>query len=404
MVDVGWSQRCCFAVAACALLLGATSCASSDSEPVATGPVAEVGDHAADSERLPAITLAPTETEPMVVRTAIGVLEFTEYEFPAGHQFLMTVSTPHGLVAPDVVEGSLRWSIDDGITWEGITVAVDPWRITTVDGDVVVYGHDGAARYGWDGSGWAEAARLNLTGPIGQLVFGPGGAVAVDGTTVYWSADGTHFTEADQSPHKELLGTTGSGGCDDGPQGTGPDDRLGSILATDAGYVALTPGYPDDWNDIPTCQPRLWFSPDGNTWELTADTSSFGHAAHVDDTWGLTEYDGRFAVSGRIDGDRGAVWLSDDGLTWQLADVDPHHAAVVAAGELGWILTGGVGPDSQQMWFSRDGMTWDGPYALPSGLRSGYLLTQLTVGPDSIFGIGGRDVVPVLATRSTPAE
>jgi hypothetical protein len=57
--------------------------------------------------------------------------------------------------------------------------------------------------------------------------------------------------------------------------------RIGTVLATDAGFVALTSAaHPGD--DV--CAPLLWLSSDGNTWDLVSPDSPFGNVAFVHGT------------------------------------------------------------------------------------------------------------------------
>jgi hypothetical protein len=308
---------------------------------------------------------------------------------------------------------SLRWSTD-GVRWEGTPVSVDPWRLTRAGDDVIVHGRDGAARYSWNGTGWGETARLDLTGIVEWIAFGPKGAVAVSGTTMYFAPDGLHFQAAEQGPSKDfpqagapsegdLLPHIAAGGCDGGfgGEGVGPGS-IGPVLATPEGFVALTAAHTDDWNNAPICEPLLWFSSDGNLWNLTSNESPFGENAFVSS---ITDRDGRFVAIGGVGPQAGRVWVSDDGLIWEQAEIDLDLAGTIAAGELGWMLTGvadmSAFSDTQHLWFSHDGHVWDGPYERPEAFRSGYMPPALAVGSDTIFAVGMWDSpVPVIARLS----
>ncbi len=363
--------------------------------------------------RYPAIALTPgPNLDPVRLSTVIGDLEFTTLQFPSGHEFYGdVVSTRFGPVAIDHGDGALRWSTD-GVAWEGIPPGIDPAGLTTAGDDVIVFGDDGVVRYSWDGSGWNETARLELS-DVNQVVFGPQGAVAVSDPTLMYSTDGVNFAEANQVPNQQDLplaevapaagydpegGTSMAGGCTGGFgfKGVGAGD-IGPVLATDAGFVAITAAHPEDWNASPICEPLLWFSADGDDWELVADESPFGDDTFIQPR--IAQRNGRFvAVGGRAE--TGAVWVSDDGLTWDRATVDLTLAGTIAAGEMGWILTGladASEPLFQHMWFSVDGHTWEGPHERPAGLRSGWVPAQLAVGNNIVFGVGGRDFVPVVA-------
>jgi hypothetical protein len=376
---------------------------------------------------VPVITLNPAlDEDPVRVSTVIGDLEFTALHVPPGTglTFFPVAATPYGPVVidpevrvhPSAADEtwevnrftSLRWSTDYE-TWEGVPVPAGEWQVTAAGDDVIVHGESGATQYAWDGVRWSEAARLDLSGRIDQIVFGSRGAVAVSGSTILYSTDGVQFTQADRGPAKDLLASEESpptsepgdgqlaGGCP--ATSSGVTSKIGTVLATDAGFVALTPAHPDDWNDDPICEPLLWFSADGNTWELVSHHSPFGRTAFVraSNLETIAERDGRFVATGGV-GEQGAVWVSDDGLTWQRAELDLEFAFTVAVGDLGWMLTGSAGSEDgryQHMWFSTNGLTWDGPYDLPNGLATGWLLPQLAIGSDAIFGVGG-DLIPVV--------
>lgn len=101
-----------------------------------------------------------------------------------------------------------------------------------------------------------------------------------------------------------------------------------AVLATDAGFVALTSAWHPDGE---ICEPLLWFSADGNTWDLVSPDSPFGEMAvvQVDDLWGIAERDGRFVAIGRVGGqgqveEQAAIWVSDDGLIWQRFERGPR--------------------------------------------------------------------------------
>jgi hypothetical protein len=393
------------AVGGCAGSSGSSP--SSGATAISTPPtvVASSSSYATASpttETMPPIVLAAAPGASKVA-TSIGTLAFTTWQLPAGRQFYRSVATDHGVVAVEPDSDALYWSTDL-VTWHGTPTIDEPWAVYRVGDQVVVTGQGGTARYGWNGSGWIESSRLNLPGVIERLVSGPHGSVAVVGSSYYRSDDGVHFTPAQRPPSKDRLLATGSGGCAGGFMGSGPADVAAPVLATSTGFVALTPAHPADWQSTPVCDPVLWTSTDGSQWS-PASTSSFGTGAFVD---AIAEHDGRFVAVGGSDHDHAALWVSDDGLRWtrstlSLAGLDQlvGPGLTVSGGPLGWIVTGrwsvsGSDRLGSAFWTSSDGRTFQGPYPLPDGLRSGYIPALLTIGRDTIFGVGG-DLVPVSA-------
>jgi hypothetical protein len=152
------------------------------------------------------------------------------------------------------------------------------------------------------------------------------------------------------------------------------------------------------------CAPLLWFSPDGNTWELISPESPFGELTEID-IRSIAESGGRFVVIGGVEAEmQGHVWVSDDAVTWQQADLPLAVSLTLDAGELGWVLTGaGSAPGEAgdfDLWFSSDGYTWDGPHRLPEGLLGGYFVPEFVVGTDTILGLGVQEQVLVIGRSS----
>jgi hypothetical protein len=356
-------------------------------------------------DRPPVLTLATVaDSEPMRVSTVIGDLEFTSLEIPPDQDLLIDVlATPHGLVAG--TSGSLRWSTDGGLTWEGITAPGTVRDLSRVHDDVVALDDEGAGRYSWNGTEWSEVGRLDLddvtnasTNTVSQLVFGPTGAVAIArDATISSSADGMHFAAAEPGLDKSLVEAPDAVGCGSERLARPNYEPTVPILATDAGYVALTPADPTDWGLSPTCEPVLWTSADGSAWELVSQDLPFGPGAFVTM---IGERSGRFvAIGGRTEAqqtvDQGAVWVSDDGLSWQQVEFDALRTVSIAGGELGWMLTGWseAGLPGESMWFSTDGVSWDGPFDVPGGLETSWVTSQPVIGSDLIFGTSDNAAV-----------
>jgi hypothetical protein len=367
---------------------------------------------------LPPLTLVP-QAEPAVIQTALGDMRWQVFEVPLGHGLWPNVAaTRFGLVAMDGPD--LRWSVDGGTTWQGTTLSMGPGGLSPAGDDLVVYGA-GAVRLAWDGERWTEAGRLEFAGPvvggIEQVVTGPRGTVMTTwssaGPSVLFSADGQHFVPAVRGPDPAKLtqNVPTPRACLTVASGAG-SGSIGAVLATADGFVALTPVRPGDWANRPDCSPVLWFSADGLTWDLVDGPSPFGTDAWVT---GVAARGGRFvAVGGTGSGHsfngayspNGALWVSDDAVTWTRGSPYPPGAAdasyVIAAGELGWMFVAGSGGG----WVSTDGLAWQ---PLPGGrpaMPTGYLSPQAAVGPNAVvvggWGLaGGGASVELLAVGTT---
>ncbi len=369
---------------------------------------------------LPILTLtAVPDTDPIRVSTVIGEFEFTTMEVPPGHSMYWSASTPQGTVAvnAEVSIGvstedqswdvdrltSLRWSTDHE-SWEGIAIPSGVRRVTAVGDDVVVHdpGVRSATRYGWDGDGWSEVAQLDV-GQVEQIISGPAGVVAITGTSIQYSGDGVHFTEAAAAPATEPLSAEGpdagsgdefAGGCQPSSSAWFSEATIGAVAATPGGFVALTPTHPSDWNRAPICAPLVWSSADGRVWELVSSESPFGDGAFV---FNVAERDGRLVAAGGVTENEGAIWLSDDGVGWERADIDLGLAEAVVAGDLGWVVLGMVDVEGNErgIWFSDSGLVWDGPYEPPGGLTNVWVPPLVTVGSEAIFGPGAESEMVV---------
>ena len=170
-----------------------------------------------------------------------------------------------------------------------------------------------------------------------------------------------------------------------------------AVVATDAGFVAFTSAsHPAD----AVCAPLLWFSADGNTWELVSPESPFGELTEIN-THSIAERGGRFVVIGGVEAEmQGHAWVSDDAVTWRQADLALAVPLTVDAGDLGWVLTGAEATPGEagdfDLWFSADGYTWDGPHPLPEALLGGYYVPEFVVGTDTILGLGIQEQVIVI--------
>ena len=334
----------------------------------------------------PALTLARV-AGPETAATPIGDVTWRAFETP-DYALLDVLATSHSLVAVDGRSG-LRWSAD-GETWQGISLSIPSARFLAADGDDVLAFGSGAARARWDGRGWAEVERLEIEDGLyaEEIVSGPRAAVLTSRTSVLFSVDGRRFVRAARGPDPDLLepGWTDRdssvGGCSSNGWGSGPGEgRVGPVIVTADGFIALTAGHPADWNRDPMCQPVLWSSSDGSHWELLSRESPFGAGAYVTD---VASREGRHvAVGGR--GGTGIVWVSDDGRGWRRLDLHLGEVAAVTAGDAGWILLE-PGFVRGQGWVSADGLTWERVPSSWPGVST--LFPSISVGPGTIAAVG----------------
>lgn len=367
-----------------------------------------------------AITLVPADVDPVQISTVVGDIEFTTWRFPADKGFFPITnptSTAHGPVALDVDE--LLWSADY-TTWHRVPIGFEAELVTIAGDDIVVSGAASAARYGWDGEEWVPRSQFDLPSEIDSMVFGPAGAVAAGATTIYYAPDGVTFSEAQRGPD---LGIFIAAEDVSGADLTFTDCRatfgatsaeIRTVVATDAGFVAFTSATHRHTRNGLVCAPLLWFSADGNKWDLVSPNSPFGDLSLlvleepgliiVGRNGRIVERAGRFVAIGEFGGQgitdpEGAVWVSDDALSWQRAEAVPARPRGVFASELGWMLTGWEQEveDELAMWFSSDGSTWDGPYEVPDekerrelNERKGWVNGGpdfFTVGPDTVVAV-----------------
>jgi hypothetical protein len=292
-----------------------------------------------------------------------GPISWSVYTLPAGH-FFLPVASAHGPVA---VEGAyLRWSTDGGVTWEATPLSGEGWRAMADGDELVVYG-ERAVRLAWGNGRWVETTTLRFEPTpvfVEAMAFGPRAAIAVAGSSVYYSRDGATFRRASQEPTAD--GPTGGipgdegiqGGCEAPGGSSWPGTgSIGPVLATDGGFVAFTAAAPEDWNDRPLCQPLLWTSADGDAWTLASTTSPFGDGAWVAQVAGR---DGRFVAVGGAGGN-GKAWVSDDGVSWRDLGLDLGFAGwTVAADDRGWVMASlDTSPTASGLRISADGTTWE---------------------------------------------
>ncbi len=335
-----------------------------------------------------ALELAPVEGfDPVRLSTSIGEIEFTTWVHPDGEEppWAMT-ETAHGVVGAMSPDGTLAWSAD-GITWIEIPFPTDAdgWSDQSATGtdDLLVSSvDDGVVRASWDGTGWVAAEIFpdsRLDG-AGATVVGRRGTVVVHNADVYYW-NGAAFVEATRPPDPSLHAGSSPACSAHSWLGSGMLAELGPVAATDDGFIALAARNEDDWHSFPVCEPIVWFSTDGTEWAPTTDESPFGEGAVVRD---IAVAGGRIVAGGGTSYFDAAVWVSDDAVTWEHADLDGAHILQVAGSDRGWVAAG----HGNIMWFSPDGRTWDGPYERPPGWGDIWDIVGVAMLDDRIIGVG----------------
>jgi hypothetical protein len=326
--------------------------------------------------------------EPVVAETALGTISWQMY----GDYLQGMVGTPHGPVtigAADLLQGAHLVWLDSGGDLHGAALPEEMWGLLPVGDGLIAYGS--AQGYGrgrawpisWDGRRWVVGDELDVPPSLFgsqatevRVAAGPRGVLIV-GYDVAVAADGQHFVAATQRP--------------------GGNDRLtvkvGPILATDEGFVALVAAGQSQFDDGPVFAPTPWFSVDGLTWEPPAAASPFGAGARVSD---VAARDGRFVAVGER-GTAWATWVSDDGRTWELLPefgLDGNRSCApcpigVTASDAGWVISTGK---HQSLWASADGRTWE-PLAVPAvSIDEPWgFLPEVALSDDTIVVVGWLD-------------
>jgi photosystem II stability/assembly factor-like uncharacterized protein len=239
------------------------------------------------------------------------------------------------------------------------------------NGTFVVVGtaEAGSAPLAWrssDGSHWEAVAVPNpglagmrdvALGPDGRLVAVGyrGGSSAGDGSTqraqVWTSADGG-------ATWTDIPDQDGFAGASMAAVAVGPDGRWVAVGASATERRALA-----------------WTSPDGASWTRSPDLDLFVEAELLDVTAGSPGGPAFVAVGG-APVIQGAIWVSDDGVTWEVtagAGADPafNNSSIqaVTTGGVGYVaagLTVEVASFDAAFWTSTDGRTWV-PAADPEG-------------------------------------
>jgi hypothetical protein len=314
-----------------------------------------------------------------------GEIHWQTYHQPVGHELHGGIVTPHGFVSSGASGASTSL---DGVNWTTVEPPLNARGFAASGDDLYAFGPGAVVRLAWTGTTWRAENLLEIDGlepdrPIDQMAFGDGATVMTTETQILFSTDGHAFAPALQGPDPALLtGADNTGRCQ--PSFGGGGESIGPVVATESGFVALTAGSPGGWDDFPLCEPVVWTSSDGSTWDLDSAESPFGPTSYVYD---MAERDGRFvAVGGQGAKFSGAtLWVSEDGVTWN--EIPPgridgsllEYPVSIGTGEAGWVVL----HDSALM-YSLDGLNWVAPDGPPE-IRWGYGAPRVVGGKDRIL-------------------
>ena len=295
-----------------------------------------------------------------------GDVAWRTFDVPVGRIFYGgAVATPRGFVAG----GDVSVASPDGVNWTTFEPPLKAvWNFAVSGDDLYVLGEGDVARLAWTGTTWRAVNVLEINGLesdqwIQQMAFGDGVTVMTDGSQIFFSTDGDTFDPALR-----------------GPEFVGDDDAV-PVFFTESEFIAFSS----------QCQPVIWTSSDGNTWEPVSTEFPSGSTACIAD---VAEHDGRFVAVGRELGRwRVLLWESDDGLTWNEIPPESINGSItsvpwaIAAGEAGWVaLFGDAGTDGG-VWamYSLDGLEWAVAADAIPGLYWSFGTPEVTVGTDRLL-------------------
>lgn len=341
-------HRSRLAIAATSLLLAA--CSAGPSPDVAAVPVGETSTTAAVPS-LRAGTWARSD-DPNIVDASYQVIN-------------SVVHTAHGFVA-------------GGFDSTGVDADAAVWVSTT-------------------GAEWERVATPTLGGPGAQSILGVAlggpGIIAVGFDASGADSDAAVWASSEGSEWIRISDTAFSA------EG---DQEIRAVLATDSGFIAA--GHDARGNQVDAA---VWVSPDGIDWTRIFDPALGGFGQQRISSLvvgpngivaGGTNYwpnqFGLFNLDARI-------WTSPDGRSWEFVDDDAvfgghgwQFISAVAVGPAGYIAAGtnilgtpGVHNDAA-VWVSDDGVEWDlldeGVFSLPGVQR----ISALVDGPEGIVAVG----------------
>ena len=261
-------------------------------------------------------------------------------------------------IGSDGAFGSILWTSEDGRTWRDITpegfASVGIASAIEFDGGLIAVGRGNtidvdaqlAAVYrSDDGFTWHMVdAGDEMVGQLIDLVatddglFAVGGVPGADAAGIWRSTDGETWERTGGDFDHAFMWSIAEGG---------------------PGLVAV------GWRRNPDPDLAVWTSVDGVEWTLAPDPEGFEGYEGTD----VIDFDGTLAMVGSsLATGRGGAWFSDDGITWELAEMHGGagnwYARTITRTPAGLVATGTAGEMHAGAWLSTDGRTWQ-PFGDP---------------------------------------
>ncbi len=135
---------------------------------------------------------------------------------------------------------------------------------------------------------------------------------------------------------------------------------------------------------------HVWVSDDGLAWDVSEASWPDGFAVRLVERGDGTLLAFGYAGDGRWSPDAFRTWTSADGRTWQAADVGLPQDFIfldLGRGERGYVLVGRAILDDaspEQLWFSPDASSWEPVY----GTSDDESLSAVGAGPEGFVAVG----------------
>ena len=240
-----------------------------------------------------------------------------------------------------------------------------------------------------DGS---QMASVTVGGP-GLVAGGSSHTVEVEGSdaAVWVSSDGRLWQRIDDDAgvFGDAMSVTGAGS----------DQFISDIAGGSFGVVAVGADGLTLAHDA-----AVWVSNDGSVWErLPHDADVFGGEGDQF-MHSVVQTSGSVIVVGESGG-VAAAWVSRDGTQWARADVndesigagaEPSVMNDVAKAGVGLVAVGSAGDDlGPAVWLSQDGVTWERLVDVMAGEQSGFSTDDSAMSPMTAVAAGERGLVAI---------